>query len=106
MGQILPEHLTEYAPLRLYAAFAADKPVGRSRSIVVGDSTWVSNVYVYPAYRRRGIGKAMLVKMLQDDRADGAARSVLLASHTGAMLYPTVGYELIGKLLLYTPRKT
>jgi hypothetical protein len=43
--------------------------------------------------------------MLRDDRAAGASAGVLLASHTGAKLYPSVGYEQIGTLLLFTPRK-
>jgi hypothetical protein len=30
---------------------------------------------------------------------------VLLATHTGAKLYPVVGYEQIGMLLLFTPKK-
>jgi hypothetical protein len=43
--------------------------------------------------------------MLRDDRARGARRSVLLASHTGALLYPRVGYEQIGLMLVYAPRR-
>jgi hypothetical protein len=34
-----------------------------------------------------------------------AARSALLSSHTGALLYPHVGYEPIGELMIYTPKK-
>lgn len=43
--------------------------------------------------------------MLQDDHATGSTQAVLLASHTGAKLYPVVGYEQIGTLLLFTPRR-
>jgi GNAT superfamily N-acetyltransferase len=104
--QILPEHLTPDAPIRAYAALAGKRIVGWVRSIVVGDSTWVSNLHVAPKFRRQGIGRAMLAQLLRDDRAGGSRQSVLLASHVGAMLYPTVGYEQVGDLLLYTPRKT
>jgi hypothetical protein len=45
------------------------------------------------------------VKMLHDDLAHGAICSVLTASHAGALLYPRVGYELTGELLLYMPSK-
>jgi predicted acetyltransferase len=62
-------------------------------------------MYVQPAYRRRGIARAMLSRMLQDDQRGGANHAVLLASHTGAKLYPVVGYEQIGKLLLFTPKE-
>lgn len=56
------------------------------------------------AFRRRGIARALLGRMLQDDRAYGATLAVLLASHTGAKLYPLIGYQQIGELLLYTPK--
>jgi hypothetical protein len=43
--------------------------------------------------------------MLRDDRTRGAKQSVLLSSHTGALLYPRVGYEQIGMLLIFAPKR-
>jgi GNAT superfamily N-acetyltransferase len=103
--QALAEHLSPDSPLRSYVVLDGQTPIGWVRSIVVGDSTWVSNMFVNPKHRRRGIGKAMLAKMLRDDRKADANQSFLLASHAGAMLYPVVGYETIGHLLLFTPQK-
>jgi GNAT superfamily N-acetyltransferase len=103
--QVLPAHFAKHSLLRQYAALDGELPIGWVRSIVVGDATWVSNMYVEPKYRRRGIGKSLLARMLRDDRAAGAEMSVLLSSHTGALLYPHVGYERIGTLLLFTPRR-
>ncbi len=103
--QILPEHLTPHAPLRQYVALIDGELVGWVRSIVVGDATWCADMYVEPAFRRRGIARALLSRLLQADRANGATLAVLLASHTGAKLYPVVGYQQIGELLLYTPKK-
>jgi ribosomal protein S18 acetylase RimI-like enzyme len=93
------------APFRQYVALDGEKIVGWVRSVVAGDSTWVSNMAVRPTHRRRGIGSAMLAKMLRDDRAAGAKQSVLLASHAGALLYPRVGYEQIGTLLIFAPKR-
>ena len=62
-------------------------------------------MYVVQKHRRRGIGSAMLAKMLRDDRAHDAKCSVLLSSHTGALLYPRVGYQQIGTLLLFAPQR-
>jgi len=104
--QVLHEHLVDDPPMRQYIARSEDgKIVGWVRSIVVGDGTWVSNMFVEPEHRRRGIGRAMLARMLRDDRAHGAVVSALLASHTGAMLYPVVGYEQIGELLVFVPNR-
>lgn len=102
--QILPLHLADpHAPIRQYVARVGDELIGWVRSITVGDSTWCSNLYVNPAYRRRGIGRALMAKMLEDDKAHGCKANVLLASHTGARLYPTLGYEQIGEMFIYTP---
>jgi predicted N-acetyltransferase YhbS len=62
-------------------------------------------MYVNESHRRRGIGQALLARMLRDDRARGSKGSVLLASHAGALLYPRVDYERIGKLLMFAPAR-
>ena len=43
--------------------------------------------------------------MLRDDRARGSKCSVLTASHTGALLYPRMGYERIGTLFMFAPSR-
>ena len=103
--QILPEHLAKDSPLRQYAALDGDKPVGWVRSIDVAHATWCADMYVIPEFRRRGIARAMMAQMLRDDRANGSELAVLTASHTGAKLYPIVGYKQIGTLMLYTLKK-
>lgn len=104
--QILPRHLAdESQPVRLYCALAGERPVGWVRSVAAAGSAWCAGMYVEPAYRRRGIATALLTRMLIDDRAAGAEANVLLASHAGAKLYPTVGYRAIGELLAFVPPK-
>lgn len=105
--------LTTDSPIRQYVALDGTEPVGWTESILVRDdsepgeaaSTWCSNMFVDPAYRRRGIARALLASMLRDDVERGASAAVLLASHAGAKLYPVVGYQQIGELLLFTPPK-
>lgn len=95
---------------RQYQAVLDGVPVGWVASIEVpaggsepGTSAWCSEMFVAPTHRRRGIGRALLARMLRDDRDRGLRRSVLSASQAGALLYPTVGYERLGELLVYTP---
>lgn len=105
--QVLPEHLPNddslHTPIRQYVALVEDEIVGRVASIEAGEDTWVHNLYVTPKFRRRGIARALMSQMLLDDRAAGVRQSVLLATHTGAKLYPILGYEQIGVLYIYTP---
>jgi GNAT superfamily N-acetyltransferase len=103
--QILPKHLSSINPLlRQYVATIDDQIVGWVRSIVVDDMTWCSNMHVEAKFRRQGIARAMMCRMLRDDRAHGAKMAALSASHTGAKLYNAVGYEQIGTLLVFMPK--
>ena len=103
--QVLPDHLSKDAPLRQYVALVDDQPVGWVRSIDVGHATWCSNMYVDPAFRRRGIARAMMSRMLRDDRAAGSKLAVTTDTHTEAMVYPLVGYRQIATVMAYTPKK-
>jgi predicted N-acetyltransferase YhbS len=103
--QLLPEHLNEAdASIRLYAAFDNETPVGWVSSVRAGAGcNWVANLFVHPDCRRRGIGKSLMSAMLNEDATYGAEYSALLASKTGALLYPHLGYEQHGTLLIFTP---
>ena len=103
--QLRPEDLHPDARQRQYMASVDDTVAGWVGSVVVDDATWCQNMFVVERYRRRGIARAMLCRMLRDDRAHGATMAVLTASHTGARLYPRVGYRQIAVLLAYTPRR-
>ncbi len=93
------------APFRQYVALDGEDIVGRVRSVDAAGATCCADMYVNPSHRRRGIGQALLCRMLRDDQARGSKCSVLTASHTGALLYPRVGYERIGTLFLFVPSK-
>ncbi|MBI5830992.1 MAG: GNAT family N-acetyltransferase [Armatimonadetes bacterium] len=101
-----PAYLEPDSPERQWVALAGEEPVGwLTSTLVPSGHTWCGNMYVPPQHRRRGIARAPLATMLADDRERGARGAVLLASHTGALLYPVVGYEQTGTLLAFTPRR-
>lgn len=102
---IAADLLGDGAPFRQYVAVDGDAIVGRVRSVDAVGATWCAAMYVEPSHRRRGIGQALMSKMLQDDQARGARCSMLLATHAGALLYPSMGYERIGTLLIFGPKK-
>jgi GNAT superfamily N-acetyltransferase len=93
------------APFRQYVALDGEDIVGRVRSVDAVGATWCADMYVNPSHRRRGIGQALLGRMLRDDRARGSKCSVLTASHRGALLYPRLGYERIGTLFMFVPKR-
>jgi GNAT superfamily N-acetyltransferase len=96
--------LGDDAPFRQYVAVDGGDIVGRVRSVNAVGATWCADMYVEPSHRRRGIGQALMSKMLHDDRAHGSRCSVLAATHAGALLYPRMGYKRIGTLLIFGPK--
>ncbi|WP_225768532.1 GNAT family N-acetyltransferase [Inquilinus sp. Marseille-Q2685] len=95
--------LGDGAPFRQYVALDGEDIVGRVRSVDAAGATWCADMHVAPSHRRRGIGRALLSRMLQDDQARGSKASMLTATHAGALLYPGMGYERIGTLLMFAP---
>ena len=76
--------------MRQYVAMNDQTPIGSVGSVRASDCACCSNIYVAPAFRPRGIARALMTRMLQEDRATGARASVLLASHSEANLYTAV----------------
>ena len=95
----------ENAIHRVYTIHDGQKYIGSCGSIRVGNSSWISSLYVDADYRRKGLGTALMTRVMSDDRALGITKSVLLASHTGAMLYPQIGFHQLGTLYIYNPPK-
>jgi GNAT superfamily N-acetyltransferase len=98
-------HLAGARPqIRMYYAESEGMPVAHALSVQLRTRTaWVHDVFTHPAHRRRGLASALMRFMLQDDASHGVAHSVLLASHTGALLYPQLGYAAISNLLMFMP---
>lgn len=102
---LTPEDLRPDAPMRRYVAMIDGTVVGSVSSVNFGGTAWCSALVVKHTHRRRGIGRALVCRMLRDDRAAGAKLATLVASHAGALLYTAVGYHRVGTLLLFTPPK-
>lgn len=52
----------------------------------------INNVYTEPAFRRRGIARALLRAVLDDCRGRGIAYATLAATADGAALYRALGF--------------
>ncbi len=102
--QLTTAHLEHDSPIRTYVALDGNQPVAWVTSVVTGPTTWCNNMFVRPEYRRRGIARALMCRMLRDDREKGSDAGILLASHAGAKLYPVVGYVDLGRLLVFVPK--
>lgn len=92
-----------YAEARLFGAWTATDDIGWVESVPVGSDAWVADLYVHQDFRRRGYGRALMSFLLLSDKSSGVQRSVLLASSSGAQLYPHLGYRQTGVLQVFCP---
>jgi GNAT superfamily N-acetyltransferase len=72
-----------------------DRPAGFITAIRYLKSAWVGNLLVLPEYRCRGIGRALMQKVLQVLDSRGCETVWLTASADGAPLYGTLGFKQI-----------
>jgi len=92
--------------VRIYAAYDGNKVIGWVQSVRATEvSNWVSDLFVVPEFRGRGVGKSLLHSMLREDQAHGVKNSSLLSSSDGRTLYPKVGYVQIGLMQIFAPIK-
>lgn len=76
-----------------------DRPVGRLRVVRTPERIEIAGLQVLPAYQRRGIGTAVIMALLQEERAK--ALSVVLQDDkdnpAAERLYARLGFELAGE---------
>jgi GNAT superfamily N-acetyltransferase len=91
-------------PARLYLARLPGGPPAAIGALIMGAG--LPGVYVMatlPEWSRRGLGKAILARILSDAAADGETLIVLTASHFGYPLYRQFGFEHIFDYAIYRP---
>jgi GNAT superfamily N-acetyltransferase len=92
-------HLTDPS-LWHYVTIADNRVVARARAIRYDAScTYVTHVTTDPAYRRRGLARAVMLRLLHDCAARGETQNVLVASEEGDLLYRSLGYLRLATIL-------
>jgi GNAT superfamily N-acetyltransferase len=95
---------------RAWLAYAGTRTVGGGAIVI---SPWpahpydlecrratILNVYTYPQYRRRGIGRQIMQTMIDWCKREGFARVNLHASADGRHLYESLGFEVSNEMQL------
>ena len=89
----------------LVAVNGSDRIVGVGSGIAYGALGFVGNMIVDEAFRRRGIGGAILQSVLDFLAERGAVRSELYATSEGRPLYQRYGFEPMGtSAMMSVPR--
>jgi GNAT superfamily N-acetyltransferase len=61
----------------------------------------LSSMYTDPAYRRRGIVRELLGRVLEEARAYGCGSVQITASDMGVLLYSDFGFQKNGNFMQY-----
>ena len=61
----------------------------------------LSSMYTEPEYRRRGIGRELLSRVVEDAKAWGCGTIQVTASDMGVLLYADFGFEKNGNFMQY-----
>jgi ribosomal protein S18 acetylase RimI-like enzyme len=69
------------------------EPAAFGRLVVLDHRAYLSDVVTLPAYRRRGLAKALVLHVLRDAVEAGARICVLTSSEMGFDLYNRLGFE-------------
>jgi len=84
------------------ASLAIVPTLPRYGSQNIGRDGRVRDVYVAPAFRKRGIARALMREILQAAKAERVDRLSLGASDMGAPLYLTMGFEYKRDEMIYS----
>lgn len=104
IGWIVRENLADQR-VRHYAVLIDGQVACRGRNFRVSpDHGFASRVFTSAAYRRRGLARALMLRLLEDERERGASWSVLTASQAGGPLYAGLRYRALGTLQIFEPR--
>ena len=95
--------LSDGCPLALYLGWQDGEPVATAEATVAGGVAGLYNIATLPAFRRRGIGRAMTLRPLADARAAGCATAVLQAAPDGVSIYERAGFRAFGTITEYKP---
>lgn len=82
-------------PSGCLTALNGTEPAGFITTIRYSRSGWIGNLLVLPAYRRLGIGRALMEQVIATLEKDGCETLWLTASADGAPLYRSLGFREI-----------
>ena len=85
---------------RFYVAFSGDKIAGYIGSHNVLGEVYITNVAVFPEFRRTGVGKALvefLVNGMKEENAEFVTLEVRKSNLNAISLYEKCGFEKVGE---------
>jgi hypothetical protein len=77
------------------------EPAAYGRAMIVGGEALLCDVNAFPGFRRRGLGRAVMLALHAGLARAGATRVVLTATEMGLPLYEQLGYRTLAQDWIY-----
>ncbi|MDE2485897.1 MAG: GNAT family N-acetyltransferase [Alphaproteobacteria bacterium] len=90
--------MTETAGVETYVAWGDEAPMGAVSVTPTGDTAAVSLMATPPEHQGKGVGRALLSRVIDDYRRRGVRRFHLGATEAGRPLYTSLGFERVADL--------
>ena len=88
----------------VYVAYLESQPVGAGLGMRTGRTIGIYNIATVPSARRRGLGAAMTMRIVDDGAAAGCDVAILQASDMGRPIYERLGFRTVVEYMGYTDR--
>jgi len=93
--------ITETAGVETYVAWGDDGPMSAVSVTPTGNTAGISLMATPPEHQRKGMGRALLTRVIDDYRSRGVERFYLTATEAGRPLYASLGFERIADLSVW-----
>jgi len=84
----------------------AERMVAVGNTILYKDTAWLSQIIVHPAYRNRGLGKAITQELIDQIDKQQYKTILLDATSLGYPVYQKLGFETISEHLHFSANET
>jgi ribosomal protein S18 acetylase RimI-like enzyme len=105
--QVIAQHELGDPAVRQYMIELDDQPAAWGRFVAIDPGAiYITSIRTAERYRRRGLARALMLRLMRDASEAGFTIGVLAASEMGVALYQTLGYVELAALVVFVPKET
>ncbi|HXV01719.1 MAG TPA: GNAT family N-acetyltransferase [Caulobacteraceae bacterium] len=97
VGRVLDPLITPTSTASVYVAFAGDEPMSSVTVTRTGDTAGIWTMATPPAHQGKGMGRALLSRIIERLRHEGVGRFYLFATAAGFPLYTSLGFVTLAE---------
>ncbi len=97
VGRVVGPQVAPTSTASIYVAFAGDEPMSSVTVTRTGDTAGIWTMATPPAHQGKGMGRALLSRIIERLRHEGVGRFFLFATAAGFPLYTSLGFVTLAE---------